>query len=425
MAEKRTNYIIGSGVEGSGRNITVSQGTGRKAKKEAKKAKKTREPGLRLIDGSMDPVFFVIVIVMLVYGLIMVFSASYIEALTYYDDGYRFVRTQGIAAIIGVVVMLFVSFFDYHILMNSNVVVIGYLAMLGLLTYTSFFGTENAEARRWIEIGSFSFQPSEAMKPVLIIFTSFLCVKLLDNPKRQNMPLLRKYFSLLLTLALVCFNMVLQRHISGLLIMGAIWFCVVLLSGIPYKDIAKMAVIIAVGGISVLLLYAATREGGLSYISDRLTSMSTIDEGVITDDNWQTMQSLIAIGSGGWFGLGFGESRQKYLWLPEAQNDMIISVIVEELGYIGGLVVIILFALLVYRGFRIARKAPDKFGMLITSGITFQIGLQAILNIGVACNAFPNTGVTLPFFSYGGSALMIQLVEMGVILGVSRQCENI
>ncbi|MCD7804270.1 MAG: putative lipid II flippase FtsW [Oscillospiraceae bacterium] len=425
MAEKRRNYIIGSGADGSSGAITVSQGSGKKARKEAKKAKKIKEPRLRLIDGSMDPVFFVIVVVMLVYGLIMVFSASYIEGLTYYDDGYRFVRTQGMAAIIGVIAMLFISFFDYHILFNSNVVILGYTAMLALLTYTSFFGTENAEARRWIEIGSFSFQPSEAMKPVLIIFTSFLCVKLLENPKRQSMPFLARYLPLLGSLALVCLNMVLQRHISGLLIMGAIWLCVVLLSGIPYKDIAKMLGIIVVGGVTVLLLYSTMREGGLSYISDRLTSMSTIDDGVITDDNWQTMQSLIAIGSGGWFGLGFGESRQKYLWLPEAQNDMIISVIVEELGYVGGLAVIILFALFIYRGFRIARKAPDKFGTLITSGITFQIGLQAILNIGVACNAFPNTGVTLPFFSYGGSALMIQLMEMGVILGVSRQCENI
>ncbi|MCD7888386.1 MAG: putative lipid II flippase FtsW [Oscillospiraceae bacterium] len=425
MAEKRRNYIIGSGADGSSGAITVSQGSGKKARKEAKKAKKIKEPRLRLIDGSMDPVFFVIVVVMLVYGLIMVFSASYIEGLTYYDDGYRFVRTQGMAAIIGVIAMLFISFFDYHILFNSNVVILGYTAMLALLTYTSFFGTENAGARRWIEIGSFSFQPSEAMKPVLIIFTSFLCVKLLENPKRQSMPFLARYLPLLGSLALVCLNMVLQRHISGLLIMGAIWLCVVLLSGIPYKDIAKMLGIIIVGGVAVLLLYSTMREGGLSYISDRLTSMTTIDEGVVTDDNWQTMQSLIAIGSGGWFGLGFGESRQKYLWLPEAQNDMIISVIVEELGYVGGLAVIILFALFIYRGFRIAKKAPDKFGTLITSGITFQIGLQAILNIGVACNAFPNTGVTLPFFSYGGSALMIQLMEMGVILGVSRQCENI
>ncbi|MCC8195732.1 MAG: putative lipid II flippase FtsW [Ruminococcus sp.] len=425
MAEKRRNYIIGSGVDGSSGTITVSQGSGKKARKEAKKAKKIKEPRLRLIDGSMDPVFFVIVVVMLVYGLIMVFSASYIEGLTYYDNGYRFVRTQGMAAIIGVIAMLFISFFDYHILFNSNVVILGYTAMLGLLTCTSFFGTENAGARRWIEIGSFSFQPSEAMKPVLIIFTSFLCVKLLENPKRQSMPFLARYLPLLGSLALVCLNMVLQRHISGLLIMGAIWLCVVLLSGIPYKDIAKMLGIIIVGGVAVLLLYSTMREGGLSYISDRLTSMTTIDEGVVTDDNWQTMQSLIAIGSGGWFGLGFGESRQKYLWLPEAQNDMIISVIVEELGYVGGLAVIILFALFIYRGFRIAKKAPDKFGTLITSGITFQIGLQAILNIGVACNAFPNTGVTLPFFSYGGSALMIQLIEMGVILGVSRQCENI
>ena len=153
--------------------------------------------------------------------------------------------------------------------------------------------------------------------------------------------------------------------------------------------------------------------------------MSSVEDGEINDDTWQTAQSLIAIGSGGWFGLGFGESRQKYFWLPESQNDFIISIIVEELGYLGGLTVLILFGLLVYRGFRIARKAPDKFGMLITTGLVFQMGFQALLNIGVACNAFPNTGVSLPFFSAGGTALVVQLAQMGVVLGVSRQCEDL
>lgn len=414
--KKRRNYIIGTGTQPP--QTAAAEET---AAEEPKKKAKRKEPGLRIFDGSMDILFFVIIIVLLVYGIIMMFSASYMEGLLKHNDGYMYVRTQGQAAIFGVILMLFISFFDYHILMNSNVVILGYAAALGLLTYTSFFGTAVHGARRWIEIGSMSFQPSEAMKPVLIIFMAFLAVK-----NEHNFGSFRKgSMPFILAMGLVCANMVLQRHISGLMIMGLIGACVIVLSGMKWRDIIKIGAILLAFAIVLMLVYSLAKGGGLSYIFDRVSSMGGVEEGEINDETWQTAQSLIAIGSGGWFGLGFGESRQKYLWLPESQNDFIISIIVEELGYIGGISVMILFGLFIYRGFRIAKTAPDKFGMLITAGITFQIGLQAILNIGVACNAFPNTGVSLPFFSSGGTALMIQLAEMGVILGVSRQCENI
>ncbi len=386
--------------------------------------RRKKEPGLRLVDGNLDMMFLIIVVVLLAYGIIMMFSASYMEGLlSSANDGYAYVRTQSIAAIIGVVAMLFVSFFDYHIFMNSNIVVLGYLGMLALLTYTSFFGVAYEQAptaHRWIEIGSFSFQPSEAMKPVLVITLAFLVVKNrahLNSYKKGCLPLL-------IVLAPIALNMVLQRHMSGLMIMCALFACIVVLSGMDWKKIIVMGAVCVAALLVVIALYSLLREGGLNYIFDRLKSHGSIDEG-INDDNWQVSQSLIAIGTGGWFGLGFGESRQKYLWLPESQNDFIIAIIVEELGYLGGITVLLLFGLLVWRGFRIASKAPDKFGMLIVSGLTFKIGFQVILNIAVACDVFPNTGIPLPFFSSGGSALMIQLVEMGVILGVSRQCENI
>lgn len=384
--------------------------------------KKSKEPGIRVVGGNIDIMFFLIVIVLLVYGLVMMFSASYMEGLlSKQKDGFMFVRTQAQAAIMGVLAMMAVSMFDYHILYNTNFIIFVYAIGLGILTYTTFFGVENAGARRWIEIGSFSFQPSEMMKPLLVIFISFLIVKnqkYINDWKKGILPLL-------IASAPVFANMVFQRHISGLLIMAMLFACVVFLSDMDMKVMFKLFLILGVGGLVVLLIFSATRENGLSYIFDRFSSVGGVKNGEINDKTWQTAQSLIAMGSGGWFGLGFGASRQKYLWLPESQNDFIISVIVEELGYIGGLTVVLLFALLVWRGFRIAKNAPDKFGTLIVSGITFQIGIQAILNIGVACNAFPNTGVSLPFFSSGGTALAIQLVEMGVILAVSRQCENV
>lgn len=418
-SQKRYNYILNAENQGSSSQSTAISSPERKKAIKRKKREKVKEPGLRIFDGNIDSLFFVIVIVLLVFGIIMMFSASYIAGLAE-GDGYKYVKTQGVAAIFGIFVMIFISFFDYHILMNSKLITLGFLVSLALLTYTSFFGYEVANAKRWIQIGeSFTFQPSEIMKVVLVIYLSFLICK-----NEQNLRSFTKgVIPLCIVLGVVCGNMVLQRHVSGLLIMCALGAVVIFVGGMPWKQIFQLAGIIIVVAAVFLLLYSAMSGGGLSYVLDRFTSMGTAESGEIDNDNWQIAQSLIAIGSGGWFGLGFGESRQKYLWLPESQNDFIFPIIVEELGYLGGLVVIVLFILLVYRGFYIAKKAPDKFGMLIVVGIVFQIGLQALLNIGVACNAFPNTGISLPFFSSGGTALVIQLAEMGVVLGVSRQCD--
>lgn len=418
--QKRYNYILSADNGSSGaKNLPAkAERSGTGAKDKIRKRKKTKEPGLRFYDGDMDSLFFVIIIVLLVFGILMMFSAGYIAGLAE-GDGYKYVKTQGVAAVIGILAMIFASFFDYHILMNSKVVTFGFLAVLALLTYTTFFGDAVAGARRWIEIGSQSIQPSEIMKPVLIVFLAYLVCK-----NEHNLNSFKKgVIPLCIVIGVVCANMVLQRHISGLLIMCAIGAVVIFVGGMPWKQLFQLAGIVVACALIFVLLYSVMSGGGFSYITDRFASDEAIESGDTQNAYWQITQSLIAIGSGGWLGLGFGESRQKYLWLPESQNDFIFPIIVEELGYLGGLVVIFLFVLLIYRGFYIARKAPDKFGMLIVMGITFQIGLQALLNIGVACNAFPNTGVSLPFFSSGGTALVIQLVEMGVILGVSRQCD--
>ncbi len=420
-AKKRYNFILSAESHGDAPNQSlpapVTQGEPTQAKG---KKPKEKEPGLRLFDGPIDSVFFLIIIVLLVFGIVMMFSASYVEGLSH-GDGYMYVKTQCFAAVVGILLMVFISFWDYHILMNSKIVILAFIAMLGLLTYTTFFGHEEYGARRWLEIGSMSLQPSELMKPVLIVFLAYIMVK--KNSKFNSFR--KDVIPLIVVMGLVCINMVFQRHISGLLIMGVIGMVVIFVGGIPWKRFMQIIGIILLAAVLAVLAYSVLTDGGLGYILTRLNSQDSMSQEnlEINDDNWQTAQSLIAIGSGGWFGLGFGESRQKYIWLPESQNDFIISIIVEELGYIGGLVVIILFALFIYRGFHIARKAPDKFGMLIVMGIIFQLGMQALLNIGVACNAFPNTGISLPFFSAGGTALLIQLAEMGVVLAVSRQSD--
>lgn len=391
------------------------------------KTKKFPEPKLRIAEGSIDYLFAVIVAVLLIFGMMMMFSASYMEGLlSKAHDGYQYLKVQMIAAVIGIIILYMISIFDYHIFLNSKIVLIGYVAAVALLTYTTFEGVGKAEAIRWISIPigpGFNFQPSEAAKVALIIALSYIAVRKMQSIYIGKLELRGGW--MLVAMAPICVNMVFQRHISGLLIMCIIYACIIYMSGMSLKSILKLVAILGGTAVAAIVIYLSTKEGGFNYIMTRLSNMRITPETEITDENWQNVQSLIAMGSGGWFGLGFGASRQKYLWLPEAQNDFIIAIVVEELGYIGGIAVVALFILFIARGFRIAKTAPDKFGTLLVSGIVFQIGFQAIFNIGVACNAFPNTGVSLPFFSYGGSALIIQLLEVGIVLSVSRQCNNI
>ena len=205
---------------------------------------------------------------------------------------------------------------------------------------------------------------------------------------------------------------------SAVLIIGVIGLSMMFVSGMPAKTFWKF--IGVCGALGGLLTGVIALTGKFSYIQQRIESWKN-PEADIQNTTWQTYNSLVAIGSGGWFGLGFGESRQKFLYLPEAQNDFVFAVICEELGFVGALVVVVLFVIFVLRGFYIASKAKDRFGLLVAAGITIQIGIQAFLNIMVASNSFPKTGIALPFFSYGGTALIIQLAEMGILLNISRQ----
>lgn len=379
--------------------------------------------------GNMDTIFLALVMVLLVFGMAMLFSASYADGLLDKNDAYFHVKKQLEAAVAGLIFMFMISFLDYRVFKNKYVITFFFWASCAILLFTSFFGDVNPQApsaHRWINIGSFSLQPSEVVKPLLIIYLAYLLTKdkKLHSFKFKGISV-ESYF-LLVPIGFVCANMVLQRHISALLIMGSIFASVVIFSGMKWENIFKLGTILAIFAVAALVLYITViKKDGLDYITSRINSMGSVKDGEINDETWQTMQSLIAIGSGGWFGMGFLESRQKYLWLPESQNDFIISVIVEELGFVGGIAVMVLFILLIARGIRIAQKAPDKFGLIITAGIIFQIGVQFILNVAVACNVIPNTGISLPFFSSGGTALAIQLAEMGIVLSVSRTCENI
>lgn len=394
---------------GSERNIEHSK----PKKKGVAEARKTLN--LRIIGSEYDKPFFFIVIILLVFGTFMMFSASYIWGLTEFDNGYYYLQRQLVALFGGLAAMIAVSFLDYHFFQNTKIAYLAFIVVFGLTFVTSFIGTSVAGARRWIVIGPINFQPSELLKVAFIILMAYLGA--LNYPKFKKFGYSTLPF--LAILGLCCGVLVLQRHLSGVLIFGAIGVAMIFVAGVPLRHFA-----ILVGAVGVLgglfLTYKIISGGGFGYITERIQSWQDPTSDIL-GSTLQTYQSMLAIGSGGIFGLGFGESRQKHLWLPEAQNDFVFAIVCEEFGFLGAVVVILLFALFVFRGFYIAANAPDRFGMLLAAGITIQIGIQAFLNIGVACNAFPNTGISLPFFSYGGTALLIQLAEMGILLSISRQ----
>ena len=219
-------------------------------------------------------------------------------------------------------------------------------------------------------------------------------------------------------LGIIAMLMMMEPHLSGTVLICIIGVTLMFVGGVKFSHLFGTG-IVGVAGMVALVFYKIENEG-FTYFEKRIQSWRDPFADV-SDATYQTCQSLIAIGSGGLFGLGLGESRQKYMYLPETKNDFVFAIICEELGFIGAVTVILLFVLFVFRGLYIASKAPDKFGMLVAVGLTVQIGIQAFLNMAVVSNLIPNTGISLPFFSYGGTALVMQLAQMGVLLNISRQ----
>ena len=357
--------------------------------------------------GQMDTTFLVLVLVLVIFGLVMLFSASYAFAYYNYGNSFHFILRQGIFAVGGVTMMLAISKIDYHIYEKFSYVLIGLSVVL--LIVVLFMEPLN-NARRWINLGFTTFQPSEVAKfAVIVLFAHLINVnyKRLQTFRYGVLPFMA-------VLAVICGLMVLEPHLSGTILIVTIGFTMMFIGGTGTKWFVMGGVAI-VGALAFLLLFTPLLEHAIPRLE--MWQNPFIDK---QGDGWQTVQSLLAIGSGGVFGLGLGNSRQKHLYVPEPHNDFIFSILCEELGLVGGLIVIILFILLVVRGFAIAMKAKDKFGSMLALGLTFQVGLQALLNIAVVTNTVPNTGISLPFFSYGGTSLLMLLGEMGIVLSVSR-----
>ena len=359
---------------------------------------------------GIDLPFLIILLVLLVTGLIMMFSASY--AVAYYNQGdsFFFLKRQLIFAVIGFVLMMGISYIDYHSLHHLCYVFLG-LSYLALFLVLLLPPVNNVH--RWIGVGSYGIQASEFSKFAIVLFLAHwgsLYYDKMSTIKYGVVPALAVFVSTAVLL-------VLEPHYSGIVIILLLTVVMLYLAGINTKwlAVAGVAVVIAflIAWVTGLLSYAMTRMEGWGQALEYTTED-------MWQTTWQTRNSLYAIGSGGLFGLGLGNSRQKYGYLPEPQNDFIFAVVCEELGLVGAIVILIIFAALVYRGVKIALKAPDRFGKLLGIGLISQIGIQVILNIFVITDWLPNTGISLPFFSYGGSSLVVLMAQMGVILSISR-----
>ena len=354
---------------------------------------------------QFDLPFLVLVILVLISGLVMLFSASYAAGLADEGDSMYYIKKQLFAAIIGVVAMLAASRLDYNYYRKLSVIAAGVSALLLILVFP--MGVSANGAKRWIHLG-ITFQPSEIAKIGMILILAHIIAKNYDKMSTFTSGILIPLgitggFALLV---------IIEPHLSGALLLVIIGVVMVFVGGANWKHLLVCFLVVL---LLVVLVVSMT-----SYMTKRVNAWLdpwSDPQG----EGYQIIQSLYAIGSGGLMGLGLGNSQQKYGYLPEAHNDYIFSIVCEELGFVGAVIVILLFALLVWRGFRIALKAKDKFGCLICVGIMTQIGAQTLLNIAVVSNAIPSTGISLPFFSYGGTSLVLLLLEMGVVLNVSRQ----
>lgn len=366
-------------------------------------------------DGPLDSWFLILVMALLTIGTIMMFSASYVYASYYRNDSFWFLKRQLIFATIGIIAMLLVSkvkldFYKKHALIIMGVAVA--LLIIVLFYHTEVEGSDES-FKRWIRIPGIglTFQPSDLAKIALIIFLAFV----IDNNKKRIETDWKYMFVFLAIIGAVCLLVILENHLSGTILIAGIGIAMTYLGGVKkgwYVVFIALVVIVAIVAISNM-------EYLPGYIQERLKSWLD-EEYDPSGSRWQTNQSLYAIGSGGLFGTGLGGSKQKHLYLPEPQNDFIFAIVCEELGYIRTVGIIILFGLFIWRGFVVGMKTKDRFSSLVVMGIMFQIGLQTILNIGVVTGMLPNTGISLPFFSYGGTALVTLLAEMGIVLSASR-----
>lgn len=352
--------------------------------------------------GYFDYQVLFVLIVIVLFGLMMVFSSSSYRAVMNGEASTYYVKRQAIFALLGFVAMIVVSHINYRYYQYFSVILI-YLG-IALSVLVLIIGTATNGATRWIPLGPIQFQPSEIVKPAIIIYMAHACVS--KGKLLNTIPGIIR----LALLPVISIVLIASENLSTAIVCFAIMVVIMFVASPRFLNLVILG-LIGVAGAAV----AVFAKG---YRGDRFDAWLHPET---SDSGFQTVQSLYAIGSGGLFGRGLGQSIQKMGFLPESHNDMIFSVICEELGLFGGIGVIVLFVVLLLRFRYIANNAPDSFGGLLVTGVITHIAVQLIVNIGVVTNTIPNTGVTLPFISYGGTSLVFMMIEVGIVLGVSRQ----
>lgn len=365
--------------------------------------------------GELDGLYLILLCALTCAGLLMLISASTPESVGAANPYGGIIKNCIIAVGSFGVMLLVANGPDYIVLRRFSRLF--YWLCVVLMFITPIVGTESLGATRWIYVGPVSVQPSEIMKIAMIVYLADVL-----SQKREPKTLKDGIFRVILDrfrgeiiILIPALGAVLQRHLSGALIICAIGFVMLIAHGMPKSHLIGLGGLVGVGGIALALAEPYRVKRLLGYRNPEADPLG---------DGWQILQSLYAICSGGLFGVGFGQSRQKYNWLPMASNDYIFAIVCEEFGIVGGVAVILMFGFFVWRGIKIAINSREMFGSMIAFGVSAMIGLQVVINIAVVTNAVPSTGMQLPFFSSGGTSLLFMLIATGIVLNISRFQKN-
>ena len=371
-------------------------------------ARKRKANTVELNRHGFDFPLFIGVLVICAFGLVMMYSASYYYGLTKQGDGMYFLKRQLIFFGIGMAALYGLSHVKFTLYRNGIIEILAYLGVMGLIFLTQFFPKVN-DAHRWINIGAFNLQPTELAKFVLVMVLAGIMSRKVDMSN-----LIVGVVPCLIVLVGLCIPTILQPNLSMVVIFALTTYLMLYLGG-TRRSHRLLLVVLGIFAIAVLIMIKG-------YRLNRITTFIN-PEADPTGAGYQGMQSRIALGNGGLFGQGLNFSRQKLNFLPERENDYILSIIGEELGYVGVLALLAAYFFVIYRGITVALRCPDKFGKLFAGGITGVFAMQVMINVGVASGALPSTGQTLPFISYGGTSMIVFLAAFGILLNISRYSE--
>lgn len=374
--------------------------------KRQKNARRKKEENIKVVKGQCDFTILFTVVMLTLFGVVMIFSSSYHYALEHFNDMYYFLKRQVVWSLVGFATMIFAMNYDYKKLKIWAIPL--YFISQVLLVLVLFFGKEVNNSRRWFGIGSIGFQPSELAKLTLIFFLALL---ISYNRKKLN-KLSNLFFYIIIVVGIPAALIGVANLSTAIVVMFIGVAMLFVASPKIWHFFVLAAPVLAAGALAVLL-----PQFNYRLVRIQIWKNPWLDP---TNKGYQPIQSLYAVGSGGLFGLGLGESRQKLGFIPEAHNDIIFAIVCEELGLVGAAALLILFIILIWRGIKTAMNAPDLFSSLVSTGIVCMIGIQALINVAVITNTIPTTGMPLPFISYGGSSLLFTMTAMGILLNISR-----